>query len=114
MRRKDGAIKNTIYVVGNLVHLPKIGDVKINKHREPEANWVLKGATVSCTRSGKYFVSLLYEFEKDIQPIKPTKETSLGLDYSSHDFYVNSNGDVANYPRFYRRSEAKLARAQRR
>ena len=66
MRRKDGAIKNTIYVVGNLVHLPKIGDVKINKHREPEANWVLKGATVSCTRSGKYFVSLLYEFEKDI------------------------------------------------
>lgn len=112
--RKDGAIKNTIYVVGNLVHLPKIGDVKINKHREPEANWVLKGATVSCTRSGKYFVSLLYEFEKDIQPIKPTKETSLGLDYSSHDFYVNSNGDVANCPRFYRRSEAKLARAQRR
>lgn len=113
MRRKDGAIKNTIYVVGNLVHLPKIGDVKINKHREPEANWVLKGATVSCTRSGKYFVSLLYEFEKDIQPIKPTKETSLGLDYSSHDFYVNSNGKVANYPQFYRQSEEKLAKEQR-
>lgn len=89
------------------------------RHREdPKAvgspNWVLKGATVSCTRSGKYFISLLYEFEKDIQPIKPTKETSLGLDYSSHDFYVDSNGDVANHPRFYRQSEAKLARAQRR
>lgn len=61
-------------------------DGEINKHREPEANWVLKGATVSCTRSGKYFVSLLYEFEKDIQPIKPTKETSLGLDYFKEQF----------------------------
>ena len=112
--RKDGTIKDTIYVVGNLVHLPKVGDVKVKRHREPEANWVLKSATVSCTCSGKYFISLLYEFEKDIQPIKPTKETSLGLDYSSHDFYVDSNGNVANYPRFYRQSETKLARAQRR
>ena len=112
--RKDGTIKDTIYVVGNLVHLPKVGDVKVKRHREPEANWVLKSATVSCTCSGKYFISLLYEFEKDIQPIKPTKETSLGLDYSSHDFYVDSNGNVANYPRFNRQSETKLARAQRR
>lgn len=113
MRRKNGEIKNTIYVVGNLVHLPKVGDVKVKKHREPSTNWVLKGATVSCTHSGKYFISLLYEFKEDIHPIKPTRETSLGLDYSSHDFYVDSNGNVANYPRFYRQSEGKLAKEQR-
>lgn len=110
---KDGKIKNTVYVVGNLVHLPKVGNVKVKVHRQPDADWVLKGATVSCTRSGKYFVSLLYEFEKDIQPIVPTKEKSLGLDYSSHDFYVDSNGKVANYPQFYRQSEEKLAKEQR-
>ena len=111
--RKDGTIRNTIYVVGNLVHLPKVGDVKVKKHCEPGINWVLKAATISCTRSGKYFISLLYEFEEDIQPIAPTKEMSLGLDYSSHDFYVDSNGNVANYPRFYRQSEEKLAKEQR-
>ena len=94
-------------------HLPKVGNVKVKVHRQPDADWVLKGATVSCTRSGKYFVSLLYEFEKDIQPIVPTKEKSLGLDYSSHDFYVDSNGKVANYPQFYRQSEEKLAKEQR-
>ena len=54
--RKDGTIKDTIYVVGNLVHLPKVGDVKVKRHREPEADWVLKSATVSCTCSGKYFI----------------------------------------------------------
>lgn len=113
-KTNDGRIIHTLALGYDSIKLPKIGWVKINKHREPEANWVLKGATVSCTRSGKYFISLLYEFEEDIQPVKPTKETSLGLDYSSHGFYVDSNGDVANYPRFYRQSEAKLARAQRR
>lgn len=74
---------------------------------------MLKGATVSCTRSGKYFISLLYEFEENIQPVVPTKQTSLGLDYSSHDFYVDSNGEVANYPCFYRQNEEKLAKEQR-
>ena len=112
MQSKDGKIKNTVYVVGNLVHLPKVGNIKVKVHRQPDADWVLKGATVSCTRSGKYFISLLYEFEKDIKPVVPTKEASLGLDYSSHDFYVDSNGKVANYPQFYRQSEEKLAKEQ--
>ena len=83
------------------------------RQRQPGAGWILKGATVSCTHSGKYFISLLYEFEKDIQSVVPTKEKSLGLDYSSHDFYVDSNGKVANYPQFYRQSEEKLAKEQR-
>lgn len=113
MHCKDGSSKDTIFVVGNLVHLPKVGNLKIKKHCLPEASWTLKAATVSCTRTGKYFISLLYEFEKDIQPVAATKEKSLGLDYSSHDFYVDSNGDAANYPRFYRRAEAELAKEQR-
>lgn len=113
MHCKDGSSKDTIFVVGNLVHLPKVGNLKIKKHCLPETGWTLKAATVSCTRTGKYFISLLYEFEKDIQPVAATKEKSLGLDYSSHDFYVDSNGDAANYPRFYRRAEAKLAKEQR-
>lgn len=112
--KKDGQLVKTLELTEDAVHLPKVGFVKIKKHRSPGNGWQLKAATVSCTRSGKYFISLLYEFEKDIHPIKPTKENSLGLDYSSYDFYVDSNGDVANYPRFYRQSEAKLARAQRR
>lgn len=112
--KKDGQLVKTLELTEDAVHLPKVGFVKIKKHRSPGNGWQLKAATVSCTRSGKYFISLLYEFEKDIHSIKPTKENSLGLDYSSHDFYVDSNGNVANYPRFYRRSEEKLARAQRR
>lgn len=112
---KSGSVRDTIYVAGNLVRLPKVGSVKIKKHREPGSGWILKAATVSCTRSGKYFISLLYEFEVYITPVdSPSKETSLGLDYSSHDFYVDSNGDTPKHLRFYRQSEAKLAKEQRR
>ena len=110
MHCKDGSFKDTIFVVGNIVHLPKVGNLKIKKHCSPKDDWRLKAATVSCTRTG---ISLLYEFEEDIQPVAATKENSLGLDYSSHDFYVDSNGDVANYPRFYRKTETKLAKEQR-
>ena len=112
-KTKDGSVVYTLALGYEAIKLPKIGWVKIKKHRQPNVGWTLKGATVSCTRSGKYFISLLYEFEKDIQPVVPTKETSLGLDYSSHDFYVDSNGKVANYPQFYRQSEEKLAKEQR-
>ena len=112
-KTKDGRTVKTIALGHDTILLPKIGKVKINKHCSPKADWALKAATVSCTRTGKYFISLLYEFEKDIQPVAATKEKSLGLDYSSHDFYVDSNGDAANYPRFYRRAEAKLAKEQR-
>lgn len=111
-KTKDGSVVHTLALGYEAIKLPKIGWVKIKKHRQPGADWILKGATVSCTRSGKYFISLLYEFEKDIQSVVPTKEKSLGLDYSSHDFYVDSNGEVANYPRFYRQSEEKIAKEQ--
>lgn len=113
MHCKDGSSKDTVFVVGNFLHLPKIGNLKISNHRSPKAGWKLKAATVSCTRTGKYFISLLYEFEQDIQPVAVTKEKSLGLDYSSRDFYVDSNGKAANYPHFYRKAETKLAKEQR-
>jgi len=62
------------------------------------------------TPTGKYFISVLYEFTEDIQPA-PIQE-ALGLDYSSPSFYVDSNGCVAEYPRYYRQTEARLALAQ--
>ena len=67
------------------------------------------------TASGKYFCSVLFEYkEKLVKPVIPTKETTLGLDYSSPHFYVASNGAVAEYDHYFREAEAKLAKAQRR
>lgn len=111
-KRADGSVLHTVELDKNYVRLPKIGNLKIKKHRGPKKDWILKSATIERTRSGKFFVSLLFEFEMDITPIAVTKEKSLGLDYSSSNFYVDSNGDKANAPHCFRKMEDKLARAQ--
>lgn len=41
------------------------------------------------------------------------KNKSIGLDYSSHDFYVDSEGNRANYPKYFRMYQDKLAIEQR-
>ena len=97
---KDGRLK-----------LPKAGYVKIRQHREIPEGYRLKSVTVSRTTCGKYYASILYEYEEAARPVRP--ETFLGLDYSMRELYVDSNGEKADYPRYYRAKEKKLKREQR-
>lgn len=41
------------------IKLPKIGKVKAVIHRQPEADWIIKSATVSQDSDGKYYASVL-------------------------------------------------------
>ena len=104
--------KGTIAIVNGSIKLPKIGCVKAKIHRLPSEAWKLKAATISKISSGKYYASLLFEFEEVIQKEELTK--AIGLDYASNGLYVDSEGNAADMPRFYRKSEKKLAREQRR
>ena len=51
------------------IKLPKLKLVKIKQHREIPEDYKMKSCTISKTKSGKYYVSVLTEYEKDIQPI---------------------------------------------
>ena len=53
------------------------------------------------------------EYEIGIQPVNPDDETVIGLDYSSKTLYIDSSGESADYPRYYRKMEAKLKKEQR-
>lgn len=75
-------------------------------------NSTIKTVTVSRTPSGKYYISILVEYENQILPIIPEK--FLGLDFAMHGLYVASDEDDADYPQFLRKAEKRLARAQRR
>ncbi|MGN0005025.1 MAG: RNA-guided endonuclease TnpB family protein [Candidatus Gastranaerophilaceae bacterium] len=106
--------KGTIRIENGYIKLPKVGFVKIKLHRNIPNGWKIKSVTVSRSSSGKYYVSILFEFEHNIQP-KELNENSpaVGLDFSMHDLFLSSDGQVANYPRFYRKSLDKLAKEQR-
>lgn len=105
-------VHNNIRLEGRYIKLPKLGVVKMVYHREIPSHHRIKGATISKSSTGKYLIAILTEYEEEIQK-KPSK-TVLGLDYSMKDLYVSSEGERANFPRFYRVLEAKLAKAQRR
>ena len=100
---------NYLTIEGTYLKLPKIGLVKMIKHRKVEGK--IKSATISQDCDGKYFVSILVEYENNPVPVKP--QSAVGLDYSSQSLFVDNLGFSANYPRYFRESEAKLAKAQR-
>lgn len=95
------------------IRLPKLKDVRIKLHRQLPREAVIKSATISKTPTGKYYVSVLVEYEANRKAVEPTPETVLGLDYSSKSLFIDSEANHADYPRFYRQAEAKLKRAQR-
>ena len=95
------------------IRLPKLKDVRIKLHRQLPKDAVIKSATISKTPTGKYYISVLVELDADIQPVIPRKETTLGLDYSSKTLYVDSQGNSGDYPKFYRKAEARLKKEQR-
>ena len=105
----------TVRLVHEGVRLPILDVVRAKIHRTPMPGWKLKSATVSGTRSGNYYCSLLYEYVEPVPAaIIPTEDTSLGLDYSSPDFYVDSEGRSPEKMRWFRESEEKLTKLQRR
>jgi putative transposase len=106
--------KGTIRLINNkTIRLPKLKHMRIKLHRQLPKEAIIKSATISKTPTGKYYISILVEYETSIKPVEPKAETTLGLDYSSQSLFVDSYGNSANYPKFYRKTEDKLKKAQR-
>lgn len=95
------------------IKLPKIGKVKAVVHRQPEADWIIKSATVSQESDGTFYISVLFEFEKNIVQVAKS-DNAIGLDYKSDGLYMDSNGNVGSNHKYYRESHKKLAKEQRR
>ena len=92
--------------------MPKIGQVRLKQHRAVLNGYRLKSVTVSQTPGGKYYASILFQYEDQVQ--EKEMQRFLGLDFSMHELYRDSNGNEPAYPRYYRKAEKKLAREQRR
>ena len=103
----------TIYMTADGVRLPKLGLVRAKVHRKPLHWWAPRSATVTKTRSGKYFCSVTFAYAAR-QPEKaaPARETALGLHYSPGRFYVDSGGHSPAPLLRLENTREKLARIQ--
>ena len=95
-------------IVLPLIFQYKLGFVRFAKSREVEG-WILN-ATIRRNPTGKYFISILVETE--VQEL-PKTNSAVGIDVGLKDFAILSDGTVYSNPKFFRRLEEKLAKAQR-
>ena len=108
-------INSNIRLEGSYIVLPKLGKTRIRLHRQIPLDHIIKSATISQRSNGNYYVSILTEYEFDDTICKVLdRNKAIGLDYSSKNFYTDSQGIDANYPKYFRKYESKLSREQRR
>ena len=94
----------------SLVRLEKIGWVKVIIDREIPENVDFRNITVSKTPTGKYFVSILVK--QELNPIPSTGKV-VGIDLGIKDLFILSNGQAINNPKWFRKNQAKLKKAQK-
>ena len=102
----NGAFK---IVDDNRIKLSKIGNIKIKYHRPTEGK--VKTCTVSKTSTGKWFVFLSCEIEP--QPL-PVNKLEVGIDMGLSTFATMSDKSKVKNPRFFKKEQDALAKAQRR
>lgn len=101
--------KGSISLSDKYIKLPKIGLVRVKKHRDFDG--IIKSVTVSQNPSGKYYVSVLVECEE--QEKLPKSESEIGIDLGIKEFAITSDGEMIENPKFLRKSEKKLRKLQK-
>lgn len=105
--------KGTVEIIDDkYIKLPKVGKIKAVIHRKPDADWVIKSATISQDSDGKFYASVLFEYEKVITPVI-ISDNAIGMDYKSDGLYMDNNGYCPSGHKYYRQNQEKLAQAQR-
>jgi len=99
------SVNNSIRIEENKVKLPKLGLVTFVNHRLIPQDHKIKSATISRTSTGKYYISILTEYQMEI--VKKPSDDIVGLDFSMKELYVSSEGEKSNFPRYYRAMEKR-------
>jgi putative transposase len=111
-QRQSIQYPQNVKVVGNLLSIPKIGEVKAVLHRSIEGK--LKTVTISKTPTDKYFASILCEVKSDES--QPIGGKTIGIDLGLKDFAIVHDGSEVqkhSNPKHLRRHEKNLARKQK-
>ena len=103
--------KGSIYVSDMYIKLPKIGLVRVKKHREFDG--MVKSVTISQVPSGKYYVSVLIDCDENENKKLLESGNMIGIDLGLKEFAITSDGEMIENPRYLRKSENRLRKLQK-
>jgi putative transposase len=95
-------------LIGKELKLSKLGSIRIKMHRPIEGT--IKTCTLRCNPSGNWTIS--FSCEITLEPLV-LKTESVGIDVGLEYFATLSNGQEIKNPRFFKKGEKVLAKAQR-
>lgn len=99
-------------IIGNCIHLSKIGDVRLKQHRDIKG--VPKTVTISKRGNGKWYCSIACEVKKVVRKGKPRSPKVVGIDVGVRKLATLSDGTIIEPPRYLMEYEATLDKANRR
>ena len=73
----------------------------------------IRGATISKTKSGKYFLSILLDIPQEAYVKFKKTDKSVGIDLGVKDFVITSDGKKFENKHFFKKEEKKLKKLQR-
>ena len=94
------------------IKVPKLGLIKFRNYNRIDWSKVhIYNITIKKTPTNKYFASLCIEIEEP-EYVEPKFDTC-GFDLGLKDFAIFDSGEVVENPKYFRRSQEKLAKEQR-
>ncbi|WP_322742788.1 RNA-guided endonuclease InsQ/TnpB family protein, partial [Synechocystis salina] len=99
-----------VRLLENALKVPMMGTIKANLHRTYEG--LIKTVTLSKTKTGKYFASILFETDEP-ELTASTEGKAVGIDLGIKHFAVTSDGEKVSSPKFLRKHERNLKRKQK-
>lgn len=103
-----------IHVSKGRVKIPVIGEIRVRGIKELPNNAKICYATVSKETDGKYYISVTYKYEIEVNAPLFDSGRFVGLDYKSDGLFVDSDGNCPKMPHYLRESQAKMIKVQRR
>lgn len=89
----------------------RCSDLYFNRLQKYNKN--IRSATLSKSKSGKYFLSIIVEMEDDELKKFEHTDKQVGIDLGVKDFVITSNGEVFENKHFLKKEEKKMKRLQR-
>lgn len=98
------------FVDDECIHLSTFGNVQIKVSRKIPIGAHIHKATIKEDGVDRFYVCIGFAFDSKIIKKEINLENSIGLDYSSTQFYCDSDGNRLNMPHFYQISEERIGK----
>jgi len=108
---------NSRFIKKNKVSIPVLGKVKVtglsNEIWDNREDIRIGTGTVSKDATGNYWLSFQIGSEMPFKKELAKTGSNIGIDLNTENFLTDSNGNIIDNPKFYRKDKDKLAKLQR-